>query len=195
MIIASFPKGSFPENSWPVGTWPVAPAVVDIQYTEVMEFAVCIATSAEFDVIMPNDEFVNVTGAGVEVNSAGTAAVNGIYAVYGTRDGKVRYRMASAASVSGYFYIVWIEDYLSWIISRRGEDATSDIIIASGSYYISTDAVTTPDLCTNWTQGSYGLLPVPTDIISTIPTLTEVATFTVEMPMIIDFELYEELST
>ena len=53
MIIASFPKGSFPENSWPVGTWPVAPAVVDIQYTEVMEFSVAAILSALFTLEMP----------------------------------------------------------------------------------------------------------------------------------------------
>jgi hypothetical protein len=185
----------FPLDYWPDDYFPALPDVaVDIQYTEVMDFAVCIAASAEFDVIMPNDEIVSVASTSMVVSGAGTSVVNGTYAVYGVRDGKTRYRMASTGSPTGYFYIVWIQDYLSWIISRRGEDATSDFIIASGSYYISTDAVTTPDLCTNWTQGAYGLLPVPTDIISTIPTLTEVATFTVEMPMIIDFELYEELS-
>lgn len=193
MIIASFPKGSFPENSWPVGTWPVAPAVVDIQYTEVMEFAVCIATSAGFSVVLPNDEIVSVASTSMVVSGAGTSVVNGTYAVYGVRDGKTRYRMASAGSPSEYFYIVWIQDYEVWTISKKGEDGTDGFIVISASYYFSSDNGVTPNLCVTWAQGSYGPLPTPT-ITNIIPTLTEVATFTVEMPMIIDFELYEELS-
>lgn len=176
MIIASFPKGSFPANSWPVGTWPVAPAVVDIQYTEVMEFAVCIATSAGFSVVLPN-EVDAVTGTMV-VSGAGTSAANGTYAYADLAFSKPRY-------VNGSNQILWF---------GLGFDVWA-IFVAGSSVYESTDNVATPDLVTTWAAVSPGIAPVPT-VTSTAPIsgVSVTAAFTVEMPMIIDFELYEELS-
>lgn len=44
----------FPTDSWPDGYFPVLPdAVVDIQYTEVMEFALAVILSALFTLEMP----------------------------------------------------------------------------------------------------------------------------------------------
>lgn len=172
MIIASFPKGSFPANSWPVGTWPVAPAVVDIQYTEVMEFAVCIAAAAEFDVVLPND-VETVTGTMV-VSGAGTSDANGTYTYAGENSGKPYYSKGS--------------DTITWF------DVMGLKLWNLGGLYQSTDDVATPDLVTTWTV-SAGSLPLPT-VTSAAPLsgVSVTAAFTVEMPMIIDFELYEELS-
>ena len=93
------------------------------------------------------------------VAGAGTTAVNGTYAEYGTRDGKTRYRMISAESVSGYFYIVWYRNV--WWISIRGEDAEAGVQIMSGSRYRSADNAATPDLVTTWST-TQGAVPVPT---------------------------------
>lgn len=175
MIIASFPKGSFPENSWPVGTWPVAPAVVDIQYTEVMEFAVCIATSAEFGLVLPND--VSVLAGSVTVSGAGTSEANGTYSYAGELYGKPYYMFGENA-------LYWLAfSYQIWVIATN-----------AGGVYYSYDDVATPDLVTTWTV-SAGSLPLPA-VTSTAPLsgVSVTAAFTVEMPMIIDFELYEELS-
>jgi hypothetical protein len=177
MIIASFPKGSFPESSWPVGAWPVAFIdTTNIQYTEVMEFAVCIAASADFDVVLPND-VETVTGT-VTVSGAGTSEVNGTYAYWLDLEGKPVY------TKGGGYNIWWDTVILGWsIYLDTGVD-----------YYTSTDDVATPDLVTTWTV-SAGSLPLPT-VTSTAPLsgVSVTAAFTVEMPMIIDFELYEELS-
>ena len=172
MIIASFPKGSFPENSWTVGTWPVAPAVVDIQYTEVMDFAVCIAASAGFEVVLPND-VETVTGT-VTVSGAGTSEANGTYVYAGDAYGKPYYSKGS--------------DTITWF------DAMGFKLWNLGGLYQSTDDVATPDLVTTWTV-SAGSMPVPT-VTSTnpLPGFSVTAAFTLEMPMIIDFETYEELS-
>ena len=175
MIIASFPKGSFPENSWPVGTWPVAPAVVDIQYTEVMEFAVCIAASAEFDVIMPNAS--SATGA-VTVSGAGTSEANGTYTYAGEAYGKPYY-------TSNVNMIYWFGlSFNIWVIATN-----------AGGVYQSSEDVATPNLVTTWLRLGAGSAPVPT-VTSTSPLsgISVIAAFTVEMPTVIDFELYEELS-
>lgn len=175
MIIASFPKGSYPEYTWPIGTWPAAPeAAVDIQYTEIMEFAVCIATSAEFDVILPNDASVDVVSTDIIVSGAGNAAVNGVYVYQGVLYGKAWYYKADADMI------------FMWIPAPGNYWSVNNI-------YKSYDDVATPDLCTTWELGVSGVLPLPT-VTAQKPTLTEVAIFTLEMPMIIDFELYEELS-
>ena len=181
MIIASFPKGSFPENSWPIGTWTVAPAVVDIQYTEVMDFAVCIATSAEFDLVLPNDVEA-VTGM-VVVSGAGVSMVNGTYVENGTLNGKPLYIMQGQVD----YPRIYIDALGSWLIYAYNG--------YKGRVYSSNESVDTPDLCTTWNVSSWGTSPVPT-VASTAPNsgVSVTAAFTVEMPMIIDFELYEELS-
>jgi hypothetical protein len=181
MIIASFPKGSFPENSWPVGTWPVAPEGADIQYTEVMEFAVCIATSAGFSVVLPNDEVADAM-AGIIVAGAGTTDFNGTYTQNGFKNGKPYYEFGncliewqSIGTLSPYWSIRYTTDQYD------------------RPRYYSFDDVATPDLVTTWEQ-AHGDLPVPTVTAPTVPTLTEVAAFTLEMPMVIEIETYEELS-
>lgn len=181
MIIASFPKGSFPENSWPVGTWPVAPAVVDIQYTEVMDFAVCIATSAGFSVVLPNDEVADAM-AGIIVAGAGTTDFNGTYTQNGFKNGKPYYEFGncliewqSIGTLSPYWSIRYTTD--QYDIPK----------------YLDYEDVATPDLCTAW-DINYGASPVPTVTKSFATTLTEVATFTLEMPMAVELEVYEELS-
>ena len=93
------------------------------------------------------------------VAGAGTSAVNGTYAEYGTLSGKTRYRMASAKSPTGYFYIVSYGG--AWYISFRGADGDAGIQIMSASRYRSTDNVATPDLVTTWLVGQ-GTVPVPT---------------------------------
>ena len=72
--------------------------------------------------------------------------------------------------------------YQIWVIATN-----------AGVVYYSYDDVATPDLVTAWTVSS-GALPLPT-VTSTAPLsgVSVTAAFTVEMPMIIDFELYEEL--
>lgn len=177
MIIASFPKGSYPEYTWPIGTWPAAPeAAVDIQYTEIMEFAVCIATSAEFDVILPNDASVDVVSTDIIVSGAGNAAVNGAYDYQGVKNGKAWYYKADADM--GFQWISAPGNY--WTVNN---------------IYKSYDDVATPDLCTTWELGLIGgIEPFPTVTAGTTPTLTEVAIFTLEMPQIIEIEVYEELS-
>ena len=180
----------FPTDSWPDLYFPALPEGADIQYREVVEFSLAAVLSAEFAVVLPNDEFINVTGTDIIVSGAGSTATNGTYTVYGDRDGKTRYRMASAESPTGYFYIVSYAN--AWYISIRGEDGDVGIQIIIASRYHSTDNVATPDLVTTWLVDQ-GTLPVPT-VSDTIPTLTEVAAFTVEMPIVISMEVYEELS-
>lgn len=160
----------FPLDYWPDLYFPALPDVaVDIQYTEVMEFAVCIATSADFSVVLPN-EVDAVTGTMV-VSGAGTSAANGTWTYAGELYGKPYYAL-------GENMLFWYGAGGYWVLA---------------SSYYSTDDVATPDLVTTWTV-SAGSLPLPTVTSATVPILTEVAAFTVEMPMIIDFELYEELS-
>jgi hypothetical protein len=185
MIIASFPKGSFPANSWPVGTWPVAPAGADIQYTEVMEFAVCIATSAGFSVVLPNDEVADAM-AGIIVAGAGTTAVNGTYIQTGEYYGKPLYEF-------GDYRIEWqtlgmLPGSFYWSLRASANHYTHSAYLD-----INQEDVATPDLCTGWVPQS-GIAPAPTFTAATVPTLTEVATFTLEMPMVIEIETYEELS-
>lgn len=95
------------------------------------------------------------------VAGAGTMAVNGTYAENGTKFEKPRYRMASAQSVTGYFYVVWAGPYNRWCISVQGDDSVAYIQILAGSRYYSADDVATPDLCTTWALAS-GANPVPT---------------------------------
>lgn len=151
-----------------------APEGVDIQYTEVMEFAVCIATSAGFSVVLPNDASVGVVSTDIVVSGAGSSVVNGTYAYAGIEDSKPAYE-------TGDNVIRWYEA-AAWQISSSGY----------GMYY-SVDDVATPDLVATWIA-FYGVLPLPTVTAGTTPTLTEVAIFTLEMPQIIEMEVYEELS-
>lgn len=163
----------FPLDYWPDLYFPALPDVaVDIQYTEVMEFAVCIATSADFSVVLPN-EVDAVTGTMV-VSGAGTSAANGTWTYAGDAYGKPYYSKGS--------------DTIMWF------DVMGFKLWNLGGLYQSTDDVATPDLVTTWTV-SAGSLPLPT-VTSTAPIsgVSVTAAFTVEMPMIIDFELYEELS-
>lgn len=95
------------------------------------------------------------------VAGAGTSEVNGTYAENGTKYEKPRYRMASANSVSGYFYVVWTVPLDYWFISVQGSDSVGYSQILNGARYYSADNVATPDLVTNWIQ-SQGALPVPT---------------------------------
>ena len=99
--------------------------------------------------------------ADMVVSGAGTSAVNGTYAENGTKFEKPRYRMASAQSVTGYFYVVWSGPANRWCISVQGDDSVAYSQILGGSRYMSTDNVATPDLCTTWVIGS-GANPVPT---------------------------------
>lgn len=166
MIIASFPKGSYPEYTWPIGTWPAAPeAAVDIQYTEVMEFAV----------VLPNDASVDVVSTDIIVSGAGNAAVNGAYDYQGVLYGKAWYYKADADMV-----FMWEPAANYWTVNN---------------IYISYDDVATPDLCTTWELGLFGgVEPLPTVTAGGGATLTEVAAFTLEMPMVVEIEVYEELS-
>jgi len=191
MIIASFPKGSYPEYTWPIGTWPEAPeAAVDIVYTEVFEFTLAIASTAEFEVVLPNDASVDVgTSGDMIVSGAGTTAVNGTY-TYGGMFQDKPYYLYSDYSI---FRVTWEEDELcEWIIAHGDFGAYSPLYSSGEVSYIGVD---TPDLVTTWQKRGVGSLPVPTVTAgSTIPTLTEVAAFTVEMPTVITMEVYEELS-
>ena len=174
MIIASFPKGSYPEYTWPIGTWPEAPeAAVDIVYTEVFEFTLAIASTAEFEVVLPNDASVDVgTSGDMIVSGAGSTVVNDTWTFWDTVDGKPSYITAT--------------EYMAW-------SATAGFWSMSG-WYISYDDVATPDLVTTWELGFGGVLPLPTVTAGATATLTEVAAFTVEMPTVISMEVYEELS-
>ena len=73
----------FPTDSWPDLYFPVLPdAVVDIQYTEVMEFSVAAILSAPFTAEMPmviDAEIKNVT---VSIGAEQTGAEYGT-AIYG----------------------------------------------------------------------------------------------------------------
>ena len=177
----------FPLDYWPDLYFPALPDVaVDIQYTEVMEFAVCIATSAEFDVIMPNDEIESAPDMTIMVVAgAGSAFVNETCTYKKVIDGKPYY--ASNYVDVSRITIKWVTSTLTWVI------AMEDFFGGFTSFYQSYEDVATPNLCTAW-QVTNGTLPVPTVTAGTGFALGEVAAFTVEMPMIIDFELYEELS-
>lgn len=194
MIIASFPKGSFPENSWPVGTWPVATGQVVIQYTEVMEFSLAVVTLAEFDVVLPNDDVVVISYPDRIVSGAGSTEYNGTYAETGTKNGYPRY-IKPYANIREGLFIVSLKGWgtTTWVISAAGLDGDQNIQIMSGARYYSEDDVARPDLVTNWIQAQ-GALPLPTVTSKPDSILTEIVNFTVEMPMIIDFEPYEELS-
>ena len=95
------------------------------------------------------------------VAGAGTSEVNGTYAENGTKFEKPRYRMASAQSVTGYFYVVWSGPFNHWCISVQGDDSVTYSQIHAGSRYYSADNVATPDLCTTWVIAS-GANPPPT---------------------------------
>ena len=191
MIIASFPKGSYPEYTWPIGTWPEAPeAAVDIVYTEVFEFTLAIASTAEFEVVLPNDASVDVgTSGDMIVSGAGTTAVNGTYTYGGMFQDKPYYLYSDYI----IFRVTWEEEELcEWIVAIGDFDSNSPLYSSGVVSYIGVD---TPDLVTTWQKRGVGSLPVPTVTAgSTIPTLTEVAAFTVEMPTVITMEVYEELS-
>lgn len=165
----------FPTDYWPDDYFPALPEGADIQYTEVMEFAVCIATSAGFSVVLPNDAEENGVGSNMLVAGAGTSEVNGTYVQSGINDGKPKYTKDS-------FTLSWFAAGV-WLIYVEPFDY----------YYRSFDDVATPDLCTTWVAVD-GVEPVPTVTAPTVPTLTEVAAFTVEMPMVIEIETYEELT-
>lgn len=93
------------------------------------------------------------------VSGAGTSAVNGTYAEYGTRNSKPRYRMASTGSASGYFWIAWALNY--WCISVQGADGVADMQVVTAARYYSQENVATPDLVATWAI-SQGASPVPT---------------------------------
>ena len=96
------------------------------------------------------------------VAGAGTTAVNGTYAEYGTRDGKTRYRRTSAESPTGYFYIVYPGGgYNMWCIGVRGEDSETRQQCLLGSRYYAQENVATPDLVTTWLV-TQGIVPAPT---------------------------------
>jgi len=182
----------FPLDYWPDLYFPALPDVaVDIQYTEVMEFAVCIATSAGFSVVLPN-EVDAVTGTMV-VSGAGSTEHNGTYAETGTKNGYPRY-IKPYANPRGGLFIVSLKGYgaYTWVISVAGLDDDQNFQILIGARYYSEDDVATPDLVTNWIQSSIYALPLPT--VTPHFQLSVTASFTLVMPMIIDFELYEELS-
>lgn len=167
----------FPTDSWPDDYFPALPeGVVDIQYKEVVEFSLAIAATAEFEVVLPNDEFINVTGTDIIVSGAGTSAVNGTYVYYITENGKPRYLSGGG---------VW----LGWTL-----DSKWSIDAVFFTYYTSVDDVATPDLVTTWSVSTDGIAPIPTVTALITPTLTEVAPFTVEMPTVVEMEVYEELS-
>mgnify|MGYP001179653400 CR=1 FL=1 len=169
----------FPLDYWPDLYFPALPDVaVDIQYTEVMEFAVCIAASADFEVVLPNDaETVTgaVTGA-VTVSGAGLDEVNGGYVEAGVINGRHYYTY-------GDYQILW--NGTAWLIYCPSQSIYQ---------YGSLDNVATPDLCTTWLAQSGVPLPLPTVTSKPDSILTEIVNFTVEMPMIIEIETYEELS-
>ena len=166
----------FPTDSWPDLYFPVLPdAVVDIQYKEVVEFTLAAVLSAEFDVILPNDASIDVVSTDIVVSGAGNAAVNGVYDYQGVLYGKAWYYKADADMV-----FMWEPAANYWTVNN---------------IYKSYDDVATPDLCTTWELGLFGgVEPLPTVTAGTTPTLTEVAIFTLEMPQIIEIEVYEELS-
>lgn len=96
------------------------------------------------------------------VSGAGTSAANGTYAEYGTRDGKPRYRMTSAESSTGYFYIVYPgSGYTMWCISVRGEDSDTGQQCLIGARYYAQENVATPDLVVTWAIAQ-GTSPAPT---------------------------------
>lgn len=174
----------FPLDYWPDLYFPALPDVaVDIQYTEVMDFAVCIATSAGFSVVLPNDVDA-VTGTMV-VSGAGSPEVNGNYYLNGKRNGYPEYTLESSI----YDYAAILYDSGMWVL------AVERYVPKMFLYYVSTSSAESPELVDGWEVASFGtaVAPAPT-VTAQKPTLTEVAAFTVEMPMIIDFELYEELS-
>ena len=161
----------FPTDSWPDDYFPALYAGVDIQYTEVMEFAVCIAASAGFSVVLPNDVEA-VTGT-VTVSGAGTSEANGTYIYAGELYGKPYYAL-------GENMLFWYGAGGYWVLA---------------SSYYSTDDVATPDLVTTWNVVNDGIAPVPT-VTSTNPLsgIGVTAAFTLEMPMLVEMEVYEELS-
>ena len=163
----------FPTDSWPDLYFPALPEGADIQYTEVMEFAVCIAASADFDVVLPND--VETVPGTVTVSGAGTSEANGTYTYEGEEYGKPYYSLGSQI-------IVWIDfaGYKLWNLN---------------GWYQSTDDVATPDLVTTWNVVNDGIAPVPT-VTSTnaISGISVTVPFTLEMPQVIEIEVYEELS-
>lgn len=171
----------FPTDYWPDLYFPALPEGADIQYTEVVEFSLVAVLSAEFDVVLPNDVTLPVnTGlvGAVTVSGAGSNVVNGVYQTNGVFNNKTTYIKEAGV------YILWlgsINPY--WLMNASGV-----------SYYRSYDDVVTPDLCTTWVV-STGSLPVPT-VTSTNPIsgISVTAAFTLEMPMVITMEVYEELS-
>ena len=190
MIIASFPKGSYPEYTWPIGTWPEAPeAAVDIVYTEVFEFTLAIAATAEFELVLPNDASVDVgTSGDMIVAGAGSTVVNGTYTYGGMFQDKPYYLYSDYI----IFRVTYEEEELcEWFIAH-GEIYDSSQLYFSG--VVSYIGVDTPDLVTTWQRVGAGSLPVPTVTAGATATLTEVAAFTVEMPTVISMEVYEELS-
>jgi hypothetical protein len=176
----------FPTDSWPDDYFPALPeGVVDIQYKEVVEFSLAIAATAEFEVVLPNDASVDVGSTDIIVSGAGNAAVNGTYVQNGLRNGKPLYEF-------GNYVIEWqtvatLSPYWSIRLS-------SDVPSHSQYADFNIEDVATPDLVTEWSW-QYGTTPAPTvTAADATATLTEVAAFTVEMPTVVEMEVYEELS-
>ena len=106
------------------------------------------------------------------VSGAGSTVVNDTWTFWDTVDGKPAYITATQ-------YMAWSAAAGYWSMS---------------GCYISYDDVATPDLVTTWELGFGGVLPLPTVTAGGSATLTEVAAFTVEMPTVVEMEVYEELS-
>ena len=83
------------------------------------------------------------------VSGAGSTDVNGTYVDEGTTSGGKPIYFNRVVVPSGALNIQWISTY--WCIKFYASE-----------YYKSTDNVATPDLCTTWTKGAGGTLPVPT---------------------------------
>lgn len=149
---------------------------VDIQYTEVMAFTVKAYTTADFDVVLPNDTSGDVDVLGEVVSGAGSTAVNGGYTLIGASQWK---------KTDAEIYIVKVFEYW-WILDSGG-----------GDYYTAESGALTPDLVTNWTVRTDGALPLPTIVvgtIGTIPTLGALVSLTLESPQLVSLTLYKELS-
>jgi len=170
----------FPTDYWPDLYFPVLPEGADIQYKEVVEFTLAAILSADFEVVLPNDASVDVTGTDMVVSGAGTSAVNGTYVYDSIVNGKPKYVKSGTQ-----FTIFWYS-FLAFKYWQTVAD--------SNKYYRSYDDVATPDLVTTWSVYTDGIAPIPTVTVSTSTALTEVAAFTLEMPMVITMEVYEELS-
>ena len=171
----------FPTGSWPDLYFPALPeGVVDIQYKEVVEFSLAIAATAEFDVVLPNDASVDVVSTDIIVSGAEYSAANGTYVESGTFEGRPNYIH---------------ESNVDWFLRYEGGVWAMYDLIAHIFFYVSFDDVATPDLCSSWVDVNNDLAPSSLTVTAANAyALTEVAAFTVEMPMVVEMEVYEELS-